>query len=356
MKMTLTRKTLTHLWLLAVLWMMLPLTTHAEGVIDICIKPFPPLVFKDGTGFCVDMVESITQRNQLTPNYIMAKSVPDLFDKVIEGTCDLGFAGITITAEREKRVDFSQPFFDSGLMIATGAQQASKVAGIARVVLRVVGFSAILFFVGLSLIAHLIWFIERDDQDPRSFSTSYRKGILDAYWWAVVTMTTVGYGDKCPKKISGRMIAAFWMLIGIIWFAGFTATLSSSLTVDHFESTGISSLADLNGREVGVISGTTSESFLRYRMVEAIAVDNLEELLALIKNKQADAVIYDAPVLLYAAKNDPEIKVVAEMFDEQRYGVVFPEQGASELKELFNVEILKMMKDGEYEKIYNKWF
>jgi hypothetical protein len=39
----------------------------------------------------------------------------------------------------------------------------------------------------------------------------------------------VGYGDKCLKKITGKMIAAIWMIIGIIWFAGFAATLLSTL-------------------------------------------------------------------------------------------------------------------------------
>ena len=344
------------IWLFATL-LIPPTAVHSEDTpVNVCIKQFPPLVFKDQTGFCIDMVESITKRNQLIPSYVMTHSVKELFDLVIDGGCDMGFAGITITAEREKRVDFSQPFFDSGLLIATGSEPASQVTSIAKVVLRVVGFSVILFFVGLSLIAHLIWWIEKDDQDPKSFSTNYRKGILDAYWWAVVTMTTVGYGDKCPKKISGRMLAAFWMLIGIIWFAGFTATLSSAITVDHLENTGINGISDLNGRTVGIISGTTSESFLRYHNVETISVENLDALIALLKNKIADAVVYDAPVLMYVAKNDPEIKVVGEMFDEQRYGIVFPENDASELKELFDIEILSMMKNGEYAKIYDKWF
>lgn len=343
--------------LLFVILLIPPIAVHsADTPVNICIKEFPPLIFQNQTGFCIDMVESITQRNQLTPSYVMAGSVKEFLDLVIDGSCDMGFAGITITAERERRVDFSQPFFDSGLLIATGTESPSPVAGIVKVVLRVVGFSVILFLVGLSLIAHLIWFIEKDDTDPKSFSTHYRKGILDAYWWAVVTMTTVGYGDKCPKKISGRMIAACWMLIGIIWFAGFTATLSSAITVDHLEDTGINSLADLNGRTVGIISGTTSESFLRYHNVEIISVDDLNSLLNLVKNKLADAVVYDAPVLLYAAKNDADINIAGKMFDKQRYGVVFPEQGTAELKELFDIEILNMIKTGEYQKIYNKWF
>jgi ABC-type amino acid transport substrate-binding protein len=44
------------------------------------------------------------------------------------------------------------------------------------------------------------------------------------------------------------------------------------------------------------------------------------------------------------------------MFDEQRYGIVFPQGGHDLYKELFNVAILEMQTSGEYDRIYNKWF
>lgn len=43
------------------------------------------------------------------------------------------------------------------------------------------------------------------------------------------------------------------------------------------------------------------------------------------------------------------------MFAERRYGVVFPEDGAEKLKEIFNREIINMQQNGEFQKIYNKW-
>jgi ABC-type amino acid transport substrate-binding protein len=59
---------------------------------------------------------------------------------------------------------------------------------------------------------------------------------------------------------------------------------------------------------------------------------------------------------MYIAKKDPSIKVVGEMFDEQRYGVVFRQGATTRYKEMFNIAILEMQKSGEYRKIYNKWF
>lgn len=49
----------------------------------------------------------------------------------------------------------------------------------------------------------------------------------DALWWAVVTTTTVGYGDVTPVTDAGRMIAVFLMLTGIGLIGAFTANLAN---------------------------------------------------------------------------------------------------------------------------------
>jgi ABC-type amino acid transport substrate-binding protein len=324
--------------------------------IKIAVKEFPPLVFKDFRGFCIDVANIVSEENNLDPEFVMYNSVPDLLEAVESGSCDMGFAGITITPEREKRVDFSQPFFESGLMIAVRDEPISQITSIGNAVLRLIGLSIILFFVGLTVVAHMVWWIERDDGDPLGFPTAYTKGIVDAYWWAVVTMSTVGYGDKRPKKTGGRAIAAIWMFIGIIWFAGLTATLSSALTADRIRHGEIVDLPDLYGKKVAVIEDTTSEEFLRYHNVKIVLTHSFDELLAALKEGRSDAIVYDVPPLMYAAKLDPTIKVVGKMFAEQLYGIVFPNSGGEELKELFDIGIMISRQNGEYQKIYSKWF
>lgn len=49
----------------------------------------------------------------------------------------------------------------------------------------------------------------------------------DALWWAYVTITTVGYGDKFPVTTAGRIIAALLMTVGVALFGTFTAFLAS---------------------------------------------------------------------------------------------------------------------------------
>ena len=59
--------------------------------------------------------------------------------------------------------------------------------------------------------------------DQKNF-TSLGQGL----WWAVQTVTTVGYGDEVPTSIAGRLVAAAVMLLGLAFLAVVTAAVTSS--------------------------------------------------------------------------------------------------------------------------------
>jgi len=50
---------------------------------------------------------------------------------------------------------------------------------------------------------------------------------VDAFWWAYVTITTVGYGDKFPLSIEGRIVACILMTAGVGLFGTFTGFIAS---------------------------------------------------------------------------------------------------------------------------------
>jgi uncharacterized membrane protein len=59
--------------------------------------------------------------------------------------------------------------------------------------------------------------------DPKTYPT-----IWDSWWWAIQTVTTVGYGDNPPKQAAGKVVASVLMIGGLAFLSIVTATITSS--------------------------------------------------------------------------------------------------------------------------------
>ncbi|XP_026115285.1 potassium voltage-gated channel subfamily KQT member 2-like isoform X1 [Carassius auratus] len=92
-------------------------------------------------------------------------------------------------------------------------------------------------FLCLILASFLVYSVEKDD-NAEMFDT-----YADALWWGLVTLTTIGYGDKFPVTWNGRLIAATFSLIGVAFFAlpagilgsGFALKVQEQHRQKHFE-------------------------------------------------------------------------------------------------------------------------
>lgn len=85
------------------------------------------------------------------------------------------------------------------------------------------------------------------------FSKRFVNGAWDGFWWAVVTMTTVGYGDSSPKSLPGRLFCFIWIITGINIISIFTALVTASVTATtrpYF---------NIHGAKIGAVNG--SEEF-----------------------------------------------------------------------------------------------
>jgi voltage-gated potassium channel len=72
-------------------------------------------------------------------------------------------------------------------------------------------------------------------------------GFADGVWWAIVTASTVGYGDIAPTTVGGRLIAVMLMLSGV----GLVSTLAASITayfVGHEENVALIELNEKTTR------------------------------------------------------------------------------------------------------------
>ncbi|MEO7099333.1 MAG: ion transporter [Luteolibacter sp.] len=64
-------------------------------------------------------------------------------------------------------------------------------------------------------------------ENPKDAPDGNIKNLADAFWWAYVTITTVGYGDKFPVTAGGRIVAMFLMTAGVGLFGAFSGFVAS---------------------------------------------------------------------------------------------------------------------------------
>jgi polar amino acid transport system substrate-binding protein len=258
-------------------------------------------------------------------------TVTGLFDDLAPGRpLDVSIGALTITAEREDRLDFTQPFFLSGLGVAL--KTAPGASGLWSWLGRVLAWNfwriVAALFVSLVLVALLIWALEHKG-NPKEFGGDGKahRGIGSALWWSAVTMTTVGYGDLAPRSPAGRLVAITWMFVSLFLVSWFTASMASILTAERLD-TGSGGFVvrgpdDLRRLHVAVIASTSSEDYLRQRRIDYIRVP-LKDLLEALLTGRAQAVLSDAPYLRYVARSEPfagKITVLPQTLQTEPYGI-----------------------------------
>jgi polar amino acid transport system substrate-binding protein len=215
--------------------------------------------------------------------------------------------------------------------------------------LRVLGLGLLT----LVVMAHVIWLVERKNNEdmPRA----YLPGIWEALWWSLNVIAIFEYGGEKPRSHIKRLFAMMLVVFGIILIAQFTASITASLTVQQLTGV-INGPADLPGKRIATVNGTTAASFLESNSVSFTGVERIEEAYDLLENGRIDGVVYDAPVLLYYSitRGKGKVQVVGSIFQRETYGIALPT--GSPLRESINNELLRLRQNGTYDQIYLKWF
>ena len=332
-------------------------TTKTQLVVS--TKPFSPFAFQQDerwAGFSIDLWDAIATEMEVQYKWLGTKTVAELLQTVREPTrADVAIAAITITGERERSADFSFPFYESGLQVMVAGKTEQTGFDLIKALASPALLDVVLLMFALILVsAHLVWFFERE-KNPDTFPKGYLKGIWEAFWWSAVTVTTVGYGDKVVRSRTGRVVALLWMFIGLVLISYFTATVTSVLTVQRLEGS-ISGPADLPGRTVATVSGSTAERYLHDNAIKTMGVKHIEDAYKALESQRVVAVVYDAPALLYyaARAGRGKVRVVGKLFGQQSYGIALPQ--GSPHREKVNQALLTIRESGTYAKIYEKWF
>jgi polar amino acid transport system substrate-binding protein len=306
----------------------------------------PPFVLRsdDGqwSGLSIDLWKRIADELKVPFEFReFDYDLAGLLDAVEHGGVDAVVAAIPITQEGEARFDFTHPYFAAGLGIAVrGEPQGSLAATMTglftyQFVIAVAALFTLLLFVGL-----LIWLLER--RQKSHFDARPSRGIADGVWWAAVTMTSTGYGDKVPATLAGRVLAIVWMFASIFLVALFSATLASSFVVGRLKA-GISGPDDLARVRVAAVSGTTGEQWLNAQGLNTRTYPFVIQAMKALQRGEVQALVYEKAILGYMIKEYGwnELRVLPHTLAVREYAIALPNN--SPIKKSINLALLKVI-------------
>lgn len=317
----------------------------------------PPFVMsakENHSGIAYEIWDAIADAENWRYTTQQFATVSDALSALKEGKLDMVVGPVSITSERVKAMDFSQPYYFSGLSIMSRKDAPTILDRIGPFFSMKLLIAVLVFLSILGIVGTLIWLAERK-KSPEQFPPDLRGGIGNGMWLAIVTMSTTGYGDRAPVTFWGRIITGCWMVISIIFATTMVAGIASTLTLTGMGSNTITEAGQLTGKTVATPSFQVSESFLNEYHAKAISTKSLADAYKLLQEKKVSAIVFDRPQLLYFQKEYPDenITVSRSVYDPTGYGFVFPLK--SPLIKKVNIQMLNLNELGKVKHIVKAW-
>jgi polar amino acid transport system substrate-binding protein len=336
-------------------WAVAQETTGQSDPLKIGTHVSSPFVIKnpDGSweGISIDLLAGLAKRNDFTYE-LVESGLDELTNGVAAGRLDASIAAISVSAAREKLVDFTHPYYRTSLGVAVAHEQRSGFI----VLFKVLATPNVLLTLGLLislllLVGSLVWLVERR-HNPGQFEPERARGLFSGFWWAAVTMTTVGYGDKAPITVPGRLIALVWMFLALILASIFIAQITAELTSRQVYSP-IKEASDLAHMRVGVLAEASSNGPLTDRGVKPQEFQDVPAGLAALESGQIDAFVHDEPILQWHMMSRPDVELLNFTLEPQDYAIVLPE--ASPLLERINQALLEVVYSDDWDVIRRRY-
>ena len=306
-------------------------------------------------GLSIELWEKVATDLNLQYEYRNFDYDPEGLSRALEtGEIDAAIVASPVTLEGEVRFDYTQPYATSGLVIAacaasqTGVLQSIAAIPSSKLLLPIAGLAGLLLLVGA-----LVWLIERHS-NRNHFSKRALAGIGDGIWWAAVTMTTTGYGDKTPITAPGRLLGLIWMFASLFCVATFSATLASSFVVERLQ-TNISGPSDLPRVKVGVVAGSQGEMWAKQHGLPSRSYPFVIQASKALSRGEIDALIFEGAVLAHMKQEYgwSDIAILPHPLATSSYAIVLPPGSAR--KEMLNRAVLRVAYSPEWRSALRKY-
>ena len=316
-------------------------------------EPFVILDQAEPTGYSIELWHEVAQLVGLSYKFSTTNSVEGLIDSLADKKSDVAVGALSITSQREAKIDFSHSIYNSGLGLVVRSEAGSGWLLDFLKQSRILYLAAFMVL-GFLIAAHIIWIIHRNKETPH-FPKGYFHGITEAMWWAGSVFLGGTCDDKKVEGLAGRLFTLVWVIVGLTFVSYLTATLTSVMTVSQISSQ-IHELGDLKGREIATVEKSEAAGFLATKGMTPLLCNDISSAIDALKAGKVKAVFYDIPILRYhiSIHKDDGLIVLPTSYLRHQYG--FGLEFKSPYTKQINEAILKLKENGKVEELRRKWF
>nr|XP_005998054.1 PREDICTED: glutamate receptor ionotropic, kainate 5 [Latimeria chalumnae] len=339
-------------------------------------------------GFCVDMLRELSGilkfnfKIKLVDDGLYGAPEPNgswtgMVGELINRKADLAVAAFTITAEREKVIDFSKPFMTLGISILYRVHMGRKPGYFSFLdpfspavwlfmLLAYLAVSCILFLA--ARLSPYEWYNPHPCLRERHDVLENQYTLGNSLWFPVGGFMQQG-SEIMPRALSTRCVSGVWWAFTLIIISSYTANLAAFLTVQRMEVPieSADDLADQTNIEYGTIHGGSTMTFFqnsRYQTYQrmwnymqskqpSVFVKSTEEGIARVLNSKY-AFLLESTMNEYHRRHNCNLTQIGGLLDTKGYGIGMPL--GSTFRDEITLAILQLQENNRLEILKRKWW
>lgn len=345
-------------WLFALV-LFFPCVSLAQtdnGELLVVAAPCPPVVIdSDGelTGMGIFLWQRVAAEMGVTykvEQTTLDNMLSNIGDAQAERRANVGISCVSVTADRERIIDFSHSFYETYTGIAV--REHGLLDTFKNFISNPAIWRALLIVLGAAVLVGGLFYLLEGKLSPKLYSMRGRFGrSVEAFIVGILSVTQGPIRFYEFSTLSARILAAVLALSSTFVIASVTAILASAFTLESLRSQ-VTGLHDLANVRVAALESSTSSAFLRTNGIAHQTMGDLDTMMNALEAGTIDAVVSDAAYLKYAIHQGrqqgrfTELTVLPYEFDSQNYGFVL--EGESPLKESLNLALLVVRKSPEW--------